>query len=239
MTCTVVGETRPGAPSFWPEPEETNRTIRQWATDCDALAGCGNAVQVLAAIRSQPDEVLIFLITHAQAGNVVADYLLARTMAPKLRQMASRDPDAEFDDYLTQLWMRIHTYPIAHRSHRVAANLALDTLKAVVAQRPPQQELPADEIVEWGCVTVESVRLGRDLLVAAEQIGLIDGTTAGILASVYIDGLSGRQAARRHHTSPEMIRYRCSTYVRRMTRHRQELLAHLVADDRQFWPVAA
>lgn len=239
MTCTAVADIRRSEPDFWPEPEETNPTIRQWATDCDALAGCGNAVQVLAAIRSQPDEVLIFLISHAQAGSLVADYLLARTMAPKLRQMASRDPDAEFDDYLTQLWMRIHTYPIAYRTQRVAANLALDTLKAVVSQRAPRQELLADQVVEWGPVTNEVPGLGRDLLAAAQQIGLIDALTAGILASVYIDGLSGRQAARRHHTSPHMIRYRCSTYVRRMANQRQALLAHLTVGDRQFWPVAA
>lgn len=238
MTSAAIAEIHT-KDNFWPEPFETEATIRQWAIDCDELAGCSNAVQVLAAIRRHPDPVLLFLISNAQAGNLVADYLLARTLAPKLRLMASRDPQAEFDDYLTQLWMRVHTYPVARRPYRVAANLALDTLKAVVAQRPPRHELPADPKIVDVQQGTEPHGLGRDLLLAAEQIGLIDATTAGILASVYIDGLSGRQAAQLHRTTPDMIRYRCSTYVRRLAEHRAELLAQVAGDPGGFRPIAA
>jgi hypothetical protein len=36
------------------------------------------------------------------------------------------------------------------------------------------------------------------------------------LFSVYADGLTGRAAARRHDTTPAMVRYRCSRAVRRL-----------------------
>ena len=58
-----------------------------------------------------------------------------------------------------------------------------------------------------------------NLIEIAGRLGLIDSPTRDVLLSVYSDGLSGREAAARHQTSPEMIRFRCSKAVRRLAQH--------------------
>lgn len=211
---------------LWPEPDDAEFTIRRWARDNPNLLGCRSVPDVLAAVRRLPDEVLIFLIAWSQLGCRVADHLIVRTMAPKLRQMARRDPFAEFDDYLACLWLQVHTYPIDRRPHRVAANLGLDTLKAVLAERLPDTEAPVEVgLLEFRLGPApEQPNLSEQLIDAAHELGLFDEHTARVLTSVYVHGLSGRQAAAEHNTTPEMVRYRCSKYVRRMAQHRQTLL---------------
>ncbi|NLT30580.1 MAG: hypothetical protein GXX86_09015 [Propionibacterium sp.] len=214
---------------LWPEPESCELTVRRWARDNPDLTGCRDAADVLDAIRRSPDRVLLFLIAWSQIGCRVADHLIARTMAPKLRRMAARDADAEFDDYLAHLWLQVQAYALQRRVHRVAANLALDTLKAVLAERGADGVAPVETgILELRLGPAPEPRpLSRQLIDAAEELGVIDRHTAEVLISVYVIGLSGEQAARMHGISPEMVRYRCSRYVRRMAEHRQELVQRL------------
>jgi DNA-directed RNA polymerase specialized sigma24 family protein len=70
-----------------------------------------------------------------------------------------------------------------------------------------------DHNASVGALTADS------LIDAASRLGLIDGLTRQVLLSVYAEGLSGRLAADRHQTSPEMVRYRCSRAVRRLAQH--------------------
>ena len=62
------------------------------------------------------------------------------------------------------------------------------------------------------------------MLAAAANAGWLPRTSEPVLRSVYCDGLSGREAARRHHTSPAMVRYRCSVGIKALRAHWQELL---------------
>ena len=56
------------------------------------------------------------------------------------------------------------------------------------------------------------------MIATARVIGVIDQATAALLQTVYLDGATGRYAALRHHTTPAMVRYRCSLALRRMAR---------------------
>jgi DNA-directed RNA polymerase specialized sigma24 family protein len=121
---------------------------------------------------------------------------------------------------------------------KIAANLALDTLKAVRREvggtRTPAGRLAVVEQLEEG--HPEDVRLsllahrealGRldatVVLTRAERLGLLDQESRAVLVSVYRDGLSSREAAARHRTSPAMIRFRCSKAVRRLALHASTL----------------
>ena len=63
----------------------------------------------------------------------------------------------------------------------------------------------------------------RQVLEEGGLLGLIDEPDAALLHSVYADGLSGTQAARRFHTSAGAVRVRCSKAVRRLAAHAVEL----------------
>ncbi|MDK9339407.1 hypothetical protein FAM23853_000629 [Propionibacterium freudenreichii] len=57
----------------------------------------------------------------------------------------------------------------------------------------------------------------------AARRGLITAPSAEVLRSVYLYGLSGREAAGRHEMSEDMVRYRCSSSVKRLRRHMSDL----------------
>ena len=58
---------------------------------------------------------------------------------------------------------------------------------------------------------------------ASSSLSLIDDSDAALLRSVYADGMTGREAARRFHTSASMVRVRCSKAVNRLATHAGEL----------------
>lgn len=210
----------------------TAGSIAGWAADCPALAGCNTLDDVLAAITAAPDEVLGRLLAADAAGCPLAGRVVLQTMLPKLIVMARRDQRADFTEYLAQLWLRIRTYPLTRRPHRIAANLALDTLKAIKVERGGTV-LAVDDAVLEQLQQAAAGRHGghpdelaaRRVLRIARELGLVDDLTHAVLISVYADGLTGREAASRHGISHDLVRWRCSKGVRTLSAHRAELLA--------------
>jgi DNA-directed RNA polymerase specialized sigma24 family protein len=154
-------------------------------------------------------------------------------------RMAQRDPHASIDDYLARLWCAIGSYPLERRPERIAANLSMDTLKAVsrehrwmgrgdVALCPSseslEQLLPPARL-DGSCydspqpVDIEA----RRVLEAGSLLGLMDDSTLALLRSVYVDGMTSTEAGRRFHTSAGVVRVRCSKVVRELATHSVEL----------------
>ena len=127
----------------------------------------------------------------------------------------------------------------------MAANLALDTLKAVRAERRGERDAvltPAalTEAIEdrrAQPVGLPGVVAGRDgsvvdvepltaarVIRSAQRQRLVDRATGALLHTVYADGLSGRAAAQRHHTSPGSVRVRCSRAVRVLSQYADRLV---------------
>ena len=151
-------------------------------------------------------------------------------MLGRIIRMAGRDPSAGVDDYVSALWCRICAYPLAARPTRIAANLSMDTLKAVSAER---RWLREGEVTPWPPEVFwdeqhEHLFVGRrvrvvgaaDVLRAGRDRGVIDEPVHALLVSVYVDELTGSEAAARHWTSAESVRVRCSRAVRRLAAHR-------------------
>jgi DNA-directed RNA polymerase specialized sigma24 family protein len=63
----------------------------------------------------------------------------------------------------------------------------------------------------------------RRVLDAGTSLGLIDDSAAALLQSVYVDGMTSTEAARRFHTSAGVVRVRCSKVVRELATHSLEL----------------
>lgn len=177
-----------------------------WA---DALPpGVRSLGDAVGAVRHDPDAVLLALLRLQAGGDRLAGRVLVQAMLPKLVLMAVRDDQASFDDYLAALWERVATYPIARRPRRVAANLALDSLKSVKASRPNavrRSPLPVDP---------DPLRDATTVLDAGERLGVIDGLTRRTLEAVYVDGRTSRAAGDVLGMSADTVRWRCSKGVR-------------------------
>ena len=200
--------------------------VQGWAHRRPALTGCDGLAGVLERIAVEPDAALAALLAEDAAGCPLAGRVVLQTMLPKLLRMARRDPYAGLDDYLAQLWLVIRRYPLARRPRRIAANLSLDTLKGVRAERGPRLVPVAEAELERLLPPVpEPVDelTARRLIRAARRLGLIDRATGALLASVYAEGCSGAVAAARHHANPGAVRQRCHVAVRRMRAHAAEL----------------
>jgi DNA-directed RNA polymerase specialized sigma24 family protein len=154
-------------------------------------------------------------------------------------RMAQRDPGASIDDYLARLWCAIESYPLERRPARIAANLSMDTLKAVSREhrrmgRGDVTLWPSSELLEelLPPASLDGSRYdsaqpvdmeARRVLEAGSLLGLIDDSAVALLRSVYVDGMTSIEAARRFNTSAGMVRARCSKVVRELATHSVEL----------------
>jgi DNA-directed RNA polymerase specialized sigma24 family protein len=197
--------------------------VSAWADRHAVLSGCQDLPAVLAAIPSDPDAVLAALLQEVAEGCRVAPRVVLRAMLPKMIVMARRDPTASLEDYLAHLWLRISTYPLNRRPRRIAANLALDTLKAVKADQAPLV-VPVAELDDdraWHEPTDDLS--ARRLLRAAVDLRLIDPTTHATMVNVYADGLPEAEVAARHRVTSTTVRRRCNRGIRVLAAHATRL----------------
>jgi DNA-directed RNA polymerase specialized sigma24 family protein len=209
-----------------------------WSPRHEALVGYESLDDLLAAAQGHPDAILGALLTEVSNGDQFAGRVVLQALMGRIVRMAGRDPSAGVDDYVAALWCQIQTYPLASRPVRIAANLSMDTLKAVHAERrwlrqgevtpwPPEVfwEERYGGGVDWAIGRAEAPPLSAAwVLRAGRDRGLIDESTHALMVSVYVHELSGSEAAERHWTSAASVRVRCSRAVRRLAAHAPELL---------------
>lgn len=210
--------------------DNPSNTCIVWSSACGPLAGCSTAASVLAAVQHHPDTVLGFLLgRYRDHGETLAGRTVLQSMLGKLVRMsytaAASAAACALDDLVTHMWCQIALYPLDRRPHSIAANLALDTLKAaqrewlcaseipvptatVVARLEDQERPVTRDVIEEIAWTSEGI------IDAAFELSLITKTTRDILVAVYAEGLSGASAAARWNCSPAAIRTRCRTAVK-------------------------
>lgn len=199
----------------WERLAEQSKVPPGWWVACADLDGAETLRVVLDRARARPDSVLLGLIALHQSGESLAGRVVLQAMIPKAVHLALRDRESSLADVLAELWLTLSTYPVARRPRRVAANLALDTLKAVVARRDHDGRVPGDPSpTEPGAERV---------LALAAGLGVIDAVTYRTLACVYVQGRSSRAAAQALGMSGDVVRWRCSRGVRALRAARQEL----------------
>lgn len=188
-----------------------------WRLACGAIPPGTRLEDLLAAVRADPDPVLLGLLTLQRAGDPWAGRVVVQAMLGKLVRMAARDAEASLGDYLAAMWERVAFYPVDRRRHRVAANLVLDTLKAVKSHgRPRFDRWPAHH-VEAAVGVPEGDQAWDDageVLAEGLRIGAISELTRSTLHCVYVEGHTGAEAAAILGASPAAVRQRCSHGVR-------------------------
>lgn len=212
----------------------------RWAELCAPLEACLTLDDVLERVSAAPDTVLSFLIERARAGEEIAARTVLQTMLGKLVLMAgsgsARQQPHALDDLVGHMWLQISRYPLHSRPQRIAANLALDTLKAALrdwrttdsaVELPSPPEL-VNDVLELRCESSGGAPATstQALLDAAHRLGLVSAATRDVLLAVYgPEELSGQLAAERWGCSPEAIRSRCSRAVRELAPHARTLVA--------------
>lgn len=192
------------------------------------LTGLGvTAREAMEAIRADPDPMLLRLIDAGNGGDNLARRVIVQTLLGKLVLMAAKDPAAELGDYVAQLCVRIAGYPILRRRRSVAANLVLDTLKAVKAEQLGNRALrPVEDAVLESLAEPPAAQLSAlEVLSQASELGLVNEHTRRVLAAVYLEGLNSSAAAERFGTTPEAVRWRCSKALRYLATHAEDLAA--------------
>ena len=204
-------------------------SARNWAAAHRALAGADSFDDLIALSTSESDPVLAALLAEVAKGNNLAGRVVLQSMLGRMVAMGRRDPYAGVGDYVSALWCVITSYPLARRPRSIAANLAMESLKIVSAER---RWLPQGDVVPWppidfigadlppaACslqpVDLEAARILR----AGVDLELIDDHAHDLLCTIYLDGFSGVDAARRHRSTPGSVRVRCNRAVSRLAAH--------------------
>ena len=210
--------------------------VADWSTRHPSLRGCADLATVLAAIRTDPDGVLGALLQESAAGSLLAGRTVLQAMLGKIVLMAHHDPVVSTYGCVAAMWERIRTYPLDRRPVHIAGNLALDARKLArreavrdrhVTPWPPGAAFA--ELIDRQCTrngfesADTSVLTAGDVITAALQLQLIDAAAGEVLGVVYADGLSSVEASQRLLTTPQMVRQRCSTALRRLAPHAHEL----------------
>ena len=213
--------------------------VMGWAVRHPVLAPYRSLDDVLVAAKQSPDAVLAALLAEVAAGDRLAGRVVLQALVGRIARMAQRDPRSGIGDYLAALWQVINNYPLRRRPVRIAANLSMDALQAVTRERswagrsalrlcPSTESL--EELLEPAGLdgrpfdSAPLVELeARRVLEASRLLCLIEKPDAALLTSIYADGLTGIQAARRFHISAGTVRVRCSRAVRRLAAHAVEL----------------
>ena len=110
-------------------------TAAHWADRHDVLASCRTLDDVLSVAKLNSDPVLAALLTEVSNGDQLAGRVVLQALIGRMVRMAQRDLRSSVDEYLASLWCVINNYPLQRRPVRIAANLSLDTLKAVSRER--------------------------------------------------------------------------------------------------------
>lgn len=211
----------------WSSVLAADAEAREWE-------GSDNLDATLDRARRGDDATLHTLLRAAHAGSALAGRTVLQAQLGRLVQMARRDPLGCVDEYISALWCVLARYPLERRPVRIAANLALDTLKTV---RSDRQWLGRSPAVAWPAGTELEALLGpadgepgaypepgaAEVIAAGSRLRLIDEPTGRLLHTVYVEGLSGVDAAARHGTTPGSLRVRCSRAVHRLAAHADDL----------------
>ena len=214
-------------------------TVSRWADRHEALAPYRSLEEVLSVARRHSDPILSALLIEVSAGDQIAARMVLQALIGRMVRMAQRDPRGSIDDYLAWLWCVINSYPLSRRPVRIAANLSMDTLQAVSRER---RWLGRGDVTLYPSAESLEQLLGpagldgssydfappvdvevQNVLEASTSLSLIDDADAALLHSIYAEGVSGGQAARRFYLSAGTVRVRCSKAVRRLAAHAVEL----------------
>ncbi|MBB5789865.1 hypothetical protein [Jiangella mangrovi] len=179
------------------------------------------------AVRRDADGVLLALLRRGQDGDALALRSVFQLMLGKAVRIAAthagRDSRAALEQAaVTALWTVVASYPVARRPVKVAANIAMDTLRLTVDELAHQRhETPAGpEDLHPAAATDSPPDLELfELLAWAVGNGTVTHDEATLLVDIYAPPAGrpgGKAAAERHGLTWAAARQRASRATRRI-----------------------
>lgn len=212
----------------------SDASVSMWADQCPVLVGCWTAGEVLAAVQTDPNQVLLFLVEQAQAGNELAGRIVVQTMLGKLVRMSicgrARSVRSAASDLVASLWERIMTLPLTGTLNNIPARLALDTLHASqqVWAREEALVLPAETssmlVMEQSRVRGTDDELSAAAVLSAGEQWMCP-QDAALMRLLYSDGVSVAEAASVLEVSPQTAYRRRQSGLGTLRAHARDLLA--------------
>lgn len=210
----------------------TVTTVGVWASEHAALAGCTSLSAVEPAVasgsRDDADAVLLLLLRRGRDGDALATRAVLQLMLGKAIRIAAahagRDTRAVLEDTaITALWTVVANYPIERRPTKVAANIAMDTLRLTVAELAHQQhETPTGPEHFRGTDSADELPPDLellDVLMWAVETDTISAQDATLVLDIHALGPGregGPAAAERHGLTWGAARQRSSRAIRRI-----------------------
>ncbi len=216
----------------------TQSAVAHWGRRHPELAGCLALEDVELAVATagseRADPILLALLRLARDGDSLAGRTVLQLMLGKAVRIAStragRDTKPSLEHTaVAALWTVIATYPIERRPAKVAANIAMETLRAVTGELTHQlSETPTspDVLAADLMPLTASERTTADhelleLLTWSVDAGTITAADATLILDIYtpapgIEG--GAAAAERHGLSWPAARQRASRAIRKVAR---------------------
>ncbi|SDS69193.1 hypothetical protein [Jiangella sp. DSM 45060] len=200
------------------------------------LVGLRSLGDLEAAVRRDADGVLMPLLRLGRRGDQLALRSVFQLMLGKAVRIAAthagRDTRANLEQAaVTALWTVVAGYPVERRPVKVAANIAMDTLRLTVNELAHQRhETPSSpeylHPAEGGGAASDRARAGGpadlellDLLAWAVGNGTVSREDATLLVDIYAPApgqAGGSAAADRHGISWAAARQRASRATRRI-----------------------
>jgi hypothetical protein len=198
------------------------RAVARWR-----LPSVATPADLELAVRRDADAVLLALLRRGQAGDALALRSVFQLMLGKAVRIAAthagRDSRPALEQAaVTALWTVVASYPVARRPVKVAANIAMDTLRLTVDELAHQRhESPAgDEHLHPAAGTDPPPDLELfELLAWAVGNGTVSHEEATLLVDIYAPPAGrpgGKAAAERHGLSWAAARQRASRATRRI-----------------------
>lgn len=215
--------------------ESTTATVTSWAMGHGSLAGCARLADVERAVAAggpdDRDRILLALLREAHDGDELAGRTVLQLMLGKAVRIAARHCGRDSRESLEHaavgaLWTTIATYPIVRRPARVAANIAMDTLRAVCGELAHDRtEAPTEPDALARATRAEPAASPADLelvelLAWAVDAALVTAADATLIVDIYAPAAGesgGAAAAERHGLSWPAARQRASRAVRKIT----------------------
>ena len=198
-----------------------------WSRREPVLARFRTPVELLRFLRGRPspfdrDAVLRPLVDRA-ASEIEARHLVLLVLLPGLKNLSRRllvsadEREELWASLLASAWERICSYSITRRPNRIAANLLLDTMRAVLAERRHERatDIPSADLM------LASASVGPEgdvdaLLRAAVSASAITSAEAELVLRTRFDGIPLADVAAQHGEPYNRVKVRRQRAERRL-----------------------
>ncbi len=216
----------------WCEQVECLWCHLEWANQCEQFADhyCMSLADGLAEIRHDQSGPLVRqVLAQAQQGAQVCQAMILHAVLPIVVAQTQRDSRFPLPDLLSEVWLVMMNFNLNRAGNLITA-LSMDARSRLAKRHIRDLRLVCTpdsllELPDHPSQDGHSIPSAATVIESGRRLRLVSDNTAQVLHTIYVEGLSGREASRLLGMSQTAIRRRCSDAVGRLRQHCDRLLA--------------